>query len=84
MQRTCPLEFQVQEADRGRRGDRRSKPGQVPQGAAAVGGGRGAHAERGEPHGPAEARARRLPHGECHSDSRLSGRQAGCDCEQAR
>ena len=56
--------LQVQEADRGRGGDRRAEPGQVPEGAAAAGGGRGAHADRREPHGQAQARARRLSHGE--------------------
>ena len=58
------MEFQVQEADRGRRGDCGAQPGQVPQGAAAAGGGGGADADRGEPHGEAEARAGRLYDGE--------------------
>ena len=58
------MEFQIQEADRGRRGDRGAQPGQVPQGAAAAGGGGGADADRGEPHGEAQARAGRLYDGE--------------------
>ena len=58
------MEFQVQEADRGRRGDCGAQPGQVPQGAAAAGGGGGADADRGEPHGEAQARAGRLYDGE--------------------
>ena len=58
------MEFQVQEADRGRRGDCGAQLSQVPQGPAAAGGGRGADADCGEPHGEAQARAGRLYVGE--------------------